>query len=96
MNERTKEFIQMADLCAAGLMASGATEEEIQTRSKVVLAELVRADEREACAQACEDLIGTRAMARHCADEIRARGEWVKTYAGGKPNYTTPYKGEEP
>jgi len=38
------------------------------------VAELVRADEREACAQVCEDLIGTRAMARHCADEIRARG----------------------
>jgi hypothetical protein len=38
-------------------------------------AELVRADEREACAKVCEDLIGTRAMARHCADEIRARGE---------------------
>jgi hypothetical protein len=74
MNERTKELIQMADLCAAGLMASGATEEEIQTRSKVVLAELVRADEREACAKVCEDLIGTRAMARHCADHIRARG----------------------
>ena len=41
MNERIKEFIQMADLCAAGLMASGATEEEIQNRSKVVLAELI-------------------------------------------------------
>ena len=38
-------------------------------------AELVRQDEREACAQACEDLIGTRAMAKHCADAIRARGE---------------------
>ena len=36
-------------------------------------AELVRADEREACAQACEDLIGTRALAKHCADAIRAR-----------------------
>jgi hypothetical protein len=31
--------------------------------------------EREACAKVCEDLIGTRAMARHCADAIRARGE---------------------
>ena len=31
------------------------------------------AAEREACAQACEDLIGTRAMAKHCADAIRAR-----------------------
>ena len=29
--------------------------------------------EREACAQVCEDLIGTRAMAKHCADAIRAR-----------------------
>jgi hypothetical protein len=29
--------------------------------------------EREACAKVCEDLIGTRAMARHCADAIRAR-----------------------
>ena len=48
------------------------------------------AAEREACAKVCEDLIGTRAMARHCADSIRARGEWVKTYCGGKPNYTTP------
>jgi len=38
-------------------------------------AELVRADEREACAEVCEDLIGTRAMARHCADAIIARGE---------------------
>jgi hypothetical protein len=38
-------------------------------------AELVRADEREACAKVCEDLIGTRAMARHCADAIRSRGE---------------------
>jgi hypothetical protein len=39
------------------------------------VAKLVRQDEREACAKVCEDLIGTRAMARHCADEIRARGE---------------------
>jgi hypothetical protein len=30
--------------------------------------------EREACAKVCEDLIGTRAMARHCADAIRSRG----------------------
>ena len=46
-------------------------------------AELVRADEREACAQACEDLIGTRAMAKHCADAIRARQQaaWAE-----KPN----------
>jgi hypothetical protein len=41
MNERIRELIQMADLCAAGLMASGASEEEIQNRSKVVLAGLI-------------------------------------------------------
>lgn len=38
-------------------------------------AEKIAAAEREACANVCEDLIGTRAMARHCADAIRARGE---------------------
>jgi hypothetical protein len=38
-------------------------------------AELVAEREREACAQVCEDLIGTRAMARHCADHIRAMGK---------------------
>jgi hypothetical protein len=82
MNERTKELIQMADLCAAGLMASGATEEEIQARSKVVLADLVRADEREACAEVCDkyaeanqesDIMCT--AFDHCAEAIRARGE---------------------
>ena len=31
--------------------------------------------EREACEKVCENLIGTRAMAKHCADAIRARGE---------------------
>ena len=30
--------------------------------------------EREACAEVCENLIGTRAMARHCADAIIAKG----------------------
>ncbi len=38
-------------------------------------AALVAAAEREACAKICDDRIGTRAMARHCADLIRARGE---------------------
>lgn len=37
-------------------------------------AAVVASIEREACAQVCEDLIGTRAMAVHCADAIRARG----------------------
>ena len=37
-------------------------------------AALVAAAEREACVKLCDDLIGTRAMAVHCADAIRARG----------------------
>jgi hypothetical protein len=53
MNERIKELIQMADLCAAGLMASGASEEEIQNRSKVVLAELIVRE----CANHCDLLL---------------------------------------
>jgi hypothetical protein len=69
-----KELIQMADLCAAGLMASGATEEEIQHRSKVVLAELVRQDEREACAKLCEEWGAWNNTAQGCAQDIRARG----------------------
>jgi len=69
-----KELIQMADLCAAGLMASGATEEEIQHRSKVVLAELIRKDEREACAVLCETECAQNDGIT-CAEEIRRRGE---------------------
>ena len=61
-------------------------------RQAIAEAEDAVAAEREACANVCEDLIGTRAMARHCADAIRARSEWVKTYCGGKPNYTTPFE----
>jgi hypothetical protein len=46
-------------------------------------AALVRADEREACAKACDALnfidngtpAGTRATNRHCAAAIRARGQ---------------------
>ena len=40
----------------------------------VAFANLVAAAEREACVKLCDDLIGTRAMAVHCADAIRARG----------------------
>ena len=47
---------------------------EIELSRLVRVADLVQQDEREACAKVCEDLIGTRAMARHCADAIRARG----------------------
>jgi hypothetical protein len=44
VNQRIQELIEIADLCAASLMASGATEEEIQNRSKVVLAQLIIED----------------------------------------------------
>lgn len=43
-----------------------------QEMARVIAA--ARASEREACARICDDLIGSRAMARHCADAIRARG----------------------
>ena len=43
-------------------------------RQAIAEAEDAVAAEREACAQVCEDLIGTRAMARHCADAIIAKG----------------------
>ena len=44
-------------------------------RQAIAEAEDAVAAEREACANVCEDLIGTRAMARHCADAIRARAD---------------------
>jgi hypothetical protein len=46
-------------------------EEEVSI-VKMPIEEVVAA-EREACAKLCEDLIGTRAMAVHCADAIRAK-----------------------
>ena len=45
----------------------------VHTEANRLVNEAVLA-EREACAQLCEELIGTRAMATHCADHIRARG----------------------
>ena len=53
-------------------------------------AELVRADEREACAKVADQW--DTAITDKVAEAIRARGENppVKTYCGGKPNYCTP------
>ncbi len=70
MNERIKELIQMADLCAAGLMASGASEEEIQNRSKVVLAGLIVRD--------CQDN-----LAWHGHDEAVSQLDWFKAHKLG-------------
>ena len=55
MNERIRELIQMADLCAAGLMASGASEEEIQNRSKIVLAGMIVRECAGICHKMAED-----------------------------------------
>ena len=66
MNERIKELAKQSGLIQYD------TDSKMSDAYK--FAELVRADEREACAQVCEDLIGTRAMARHCADAIIAKG----------------------
>jgi hypothetical protein len=77
MNERIKEL----SLQAMSLVMNGKDPDGDVKRMYIPkcfadkFAELVRADEREACAEICEDLIGTRAMAKHCADAIRARGE---------------------
>lgn len=62
--EETGEPAGMWSCRACGLRFYPATQ---------LLAEV--AQEREACAQVCEDMIGTRAMARHCADKIRDRGQ---------------------
>ena len=74
MNERDKELAMQAGFnpfdteCYEGLD---------------VLIDLIRADEREACAKVCDDLaesfeqvrdFGPCAGAEHCADAIRARG----------------------
>ena len=68
-----KALLLVAEVMTSGIKQEGAT----FTLPESMIIELVaraKAQEREACAQVCEDLIGTRAMARHCADEIRARG----------------------
>jgi hypothetical protein len=58
---------------------------------------VVAAAEREECAKICETLWDVsengsateeKAYGDECAAAIRDRGPWVKTYSGGKPNYT--------
>jgi hypothetical protein len=80
VNERIRELAEQAgyylyDLTETHQVKTVETDEKDEWITLEKFAELVRADEREACAQVCEDLIGTRAMARHCADAIIARGE---------------------
>ena len=84
MNERDKELAKQAgmfyrecseEFCSS--FADGVLKEEMQQ-----FADLIRADEREACANLCEDthqeyepFTGQpRALNYTCADAIRARG----------------------
>jgi hypothetical protein len=70
MNERLKEIVKQARLPACHLSHPVALKR---------FAELVRQDEREACAKACEDGLpmgmGQTIGPMMCAAAIRARGE---------------------
>lgn len=79
MNERIKELAEQAGFefdaeCVEGWIAE---DEHIER-----FAELIRQDEREACAKLCEKFIGEdkydmfgNDLAEQCAAAIRARGE---------------------
>jgi len=80
MNERLKELAEQAGL-SREFSVSGlwlADDEELER-----FAELVRQDEREACAKVCEDLareVGNKNyiavdQRQFCAKQIRAKGE---------------------
>jgi len=48
----------------------------LETEFLLRLAALVRADEREACAKACEEVgVWPSLLPKHCAEAIRARGQ---------------------
>jgi len=72
MNERIKELAEQAgifrEFAVTGLWL--ADDEEL-----VRFAELIRADEREACAQVCDDWLVGRDDICEVAKAIRARGE---------------------
>ena len=70
MNERLKELAQKAKLSTANSIWL-ANDSELER-----FAELVRQDEREACAKLCEDLHNCEPEPRpdDCAAAIRARG----------------------
>jgi hypothetical protein len=78
MNERIKELAEQAGLYYEDTI----TDEEYDIAIER-FAELVRQDEREACAKLCEDMSNTEAnmnktwrnAANDCAAAIRARGE---------------------
>jgi hypothetical protein len=65
MDERIKELAEQAGF-VVGVSANA-------DRQIKHFAELLRQDEREACAKVCEDLSVDYATAERCADSIRAR-----------------------
>ena len=73
MNERTKEI-----MFKAGIVAMNADHVVFEKLQLERFAELVRQDEREACAKLCESIDaeyeGEDVLATWCADAIRARG----------------------
>ena len=69
MNERTKE---LAEQC--GYRSNPGIYDRNQSFDIEKFAELVRADEREACAKVCEEWGAWNNIAQDCAQAIRARG----------------------
>jgi hypothetical protein len=70
MNERTKE---LAEQC--GYRSNPDIYDRNQSFDTEKFAELVRADEREACAKVCEEWGAWNNTAQDCAQAIRLRGE---------------------
>jgi len=64
MNGRIQEIADMAQICANNLMASGATEEQIQERFKQVFAELIVRECAGVADSLLEDNTGSEVMAR--------------------------------
>lgn len=76
MNERIKELAEQADLLWSE--RDGYWKAYDDSNDLERFAELVRQDEREACAKLCESIDaeyeGEDVLATWCADAIRARG----------------------
>ena len=69
MNNRIKELAEQAGMTYFKYIS----EESMKQAER--FAELVRQDEREACAKLCDDLSVDYATAERCADSIRGRTE---------------------
>jgi hypothetical protein len=54
---------------------AGLQEHIVFSRALEAFAELVRKDEREACAKVCDDMSNSDWSTKQCAEFIRARGQ---------------------